>query len=338
MKFPFTNWINISHCRIYSANVMLSVVFFSFVLSSCMAPRPHSLRAKNRGVVVEKPEERNLDRKSNGINSDDKIDPQEYIKLLEEAKLLEEKSNQNTDQKPVLKPLNEQIAELERRQSKSEYDITILYNKIDELESKTERHSTLIDNLSFNSEAPSVGSLVENEFNDVKSGEKAEFIIKSDEAIANANINIEEENFDEPNKEETNLIPNNVPNKEIEKLNELSFSLAEAYLEKKDFGKAINKLKEIESRITELEEKGQLNLLLGESHFGLKQYANAINYFVKVLELPEFSKQDKAKMMLAESHIATGEVETAKKVYSDIVNNNPKSIYLPKAKMMMQRL
>jgi TolA-binding protein len=341
--------------RILTAKVFYVAIIVSIFSTACMAPRPHSIRRADRNEVVTKSAEiREVERKKESEidSSDDKLDPQEYMRLLDEAdaqmssnapKQLQEKAE------PVLKPLDEQIALLEKRQNKSEADILAINQKIKSLESSIDRLNSLIDNISSHLPPPSVGPKNDNpEITDnIEKEDEAEFVIMSDEEVSekkeNKKIDYEAQKElskveNEPKRETNNLIPESTPSEEIDKLNELSFSLAEAYLEKDDYGKAIKKLQEIENRIEEVTGKSKVSMMLGESHFGLKQYSKAINYFIKVLEMPEFGTHDKARMMIADSHIAQGETDKAKNYYKDLVSENPKSNYIPKAKMMLQRL
>ena len=117
-----------------------------------------------------------------------------------------------------------------------------------------------------------------------------------------------------------------------------NFMLAEKYLDKKDYHRAIRELKELEKNLTNEIEKGECRYLLGESHYHLKQYAKAIHYFVKVLENPDYQNRDKAQVMLAESHIKAGESKKAKTVYKTLLEENPRSEYITVARKMLQQL
>ena len=80
------------------------------------------------------------------------------------------------------------------------------------------------------------------------------------------------------------------------------------------------------------------NYWLGESHFGMKQYDKAIIYFQKVLKSPASNKHDNAQLMLAESYVRVGNLAGAKTAFKSLVENYPKSIYIPRAKKMLQQL
>jgi TolA-binding protein len=78
--------------------------------------------------------------------------------------------------------------------------------------------------------------------------------------------------------------------------------------------------------------------LLGESHYGIKQYAKAIEYFIKVLESPEFSDKENAKVMIAESQIRNGETNSAKQTFKQLIADYPESKFVPRARKMLQKL
>ena len=80
------------------------------------------------------------------------------------------------------------------------------------------------------------------------------------------------------------------------------------------------------------------NYWLGESHFGMKQFDKAIIYFQKVIKSPSDYKHDNAQLMLAESYIRIGNLSGAKSAFKLLVENYPKSIYVPRAKKMLQQL
>lgn len=347
MLNSFKIWKNIKFSRILSAKISALAIILLVFSSSCMAPRPSRVRSRKSEIVKNSPEIREVERKKEEVGSSGKLDPHEYIKLLDEAQAQSGEKRNTTLEIPILKPLDEQISLLENRQSKTENDVNAINKKIANLESSIARLNTVIDNLSSHlkpNAGPENNEIAENNQVELEKESEAKFIIKSDEEVAAENSD-RKNSKDKKEKEQEKsedindpLIPEGTPKSEIEKLNELSFSLAEAYLEKDDFSKAIKKLQEIENRITEVTEKSKVSMLLGESHFGLNQYAKAINYFIKVLQMPEFGQHDKARMMIAESHVAQGETKKAKNYYKDLVDQNPKSTYIPKAKMMLQRL
>jgi len=80
------------------------------------------------------------------------------------------------------------------------------------------------------------------------------------------------------------------------------------------------------------------NYWLGESHFGLGQYDDAIAYFQKVISSKNADKKADAFIMIAESNIRSGKVNEAKKVFTTFINNYPNSQYIPRAKKMLQQL
>jgi len=109
-------------------------------------------------------------------------------------------------------------------------------------------------------------------------------------------------------------------------------------LEKKNYQEALQKLNSIIEKESHPEIIHKCNYLLGESNFGLKQYDKAIFYYNKVLKSKYSENKDNAQIMIAESHIRSGQVEEAKKAYQAFVQKYPTSELMPKARKMLQQL
>lgn len=342
-----TNWI------LFITKNLTLVIIGTFILSSCTAPR--SVRSDRREVVVNKKPKRERGSKLED-EYDTKLNPQEYIKLLEEAKELE-KSNSSSKISPdeleyatkgpvinsstIKKPLDEQLKAIQSSQKKNAKKTSINSKKITKLEKEIER---LKEKLDFLENTYASSGKQKPAFGDIEANPEEEFVILSDEDIAKQSKKKKTTKpKSRPKKKEkvvkaSSRVPENTPIEEVEKLNQLSFDLVKAYMDKKDFPKALNKLKEIEERIDNIQQKSEVNYMIGESHFGMRQYQKAIQYFIKVLDNPNYGKHDVARLMIAESHLATGETGLAKENYQALMQNNPKSKFAPKARMMLQRL
>lgn len=138
-------------------------------------------------------------------------------------------------------------------------------------------------------------------------------------------------------KEKVNLSPSNNTTK-----NEyaLSSDIREAlrYFTRKNYHKAISRLIEIVNIEKDPVVKSDCNYWLGESHFGLKHFDKAVIFFIKVVEDVDTPKKDDAQIMIAESHIRRGKIESAKEAFAVLVNKFPDSEYLPRARKMLQQL
>jgi TolA-binding protein len=109
-------------------------------------------------------------------------------------------------------------------------------------------------------------------------------------------------------------------------------------LNKKDYQDAIRKLNKLITTEKDPEQINNCNFLLGESHFGLKQYEQAITYYKKVIVSRMSLKKDNAQIMLAEAQVKSGRIDEARKAYQVFVEKYPTSEFLPKARKMLQQL
>lgn len=116
------------------------------------------------------------------------------------------------------------------------------------------------------------------------------------------------------------------------------FNKAMNEFKNRNYKGAINELHNMLKKEKNKDNVGKLNYWIGESHFGLNQYDKAVNYFEKVLSSNNNAKKDDAQIMIAESHARTGNIEEARKAFSDLISNYPKSRYIPRARKMLQQL
>ena len=289
---------------------------------------------------------------------DDDIESEEFAKLMEEATKQSIASSTTTkeiktdtpDISNLLLPLNKQIENLSKNQTEIKGSISNINRDVSNMKSDIAEIKDALKKLVNKKNIASTGA----ENDEVKDRKKDKFVMKSDEAVnegkkekpipTKTNIKPKKENkitetskkdiVKESPKEE---IPNQSSGN-VSDLNKLSFELTENYLKNKDYSKAISKLKEIESGLTTALEKSTQNYYLGESYFGLQQYQKAIDYFIKVLESPEFNKKEDAKVMIAESQIRNGQTDNARETFKQLIAEYPKSEHIPRARKMLQKL
>jgi len=353
-------------------NFVAIITLFSF--SACVTPS--SVRGKkvygNKNIQTQN-DERLDKRKKVDEDSQESIQSDDYAKLIEEAHKInppkpietEENKTESKDISNLLLPLNKQIEILNKNQSEIKSSIKSINNDMTYIKSDIAEIKETLKQLANNKTVASTGV----EETETPKPKKSNFVLKSDESAQNekSSSSKNSKNQDEPlvikansnnvtpkketknietpkqdiSKNNTNNQPtsnNNQSAGQISDLNKLSFELTENYLQNKDYSKAIAKLKEIESGLTTALEKSKHNYLLGESHFGLQQYQKAIEYFIRVLESPEFDKKEDAKIMIAESQIRNGQTDSAKETFKQLIAEFPKSEHIPRARKMLQKL
>lgn len=131
-----------------------------------------------------------------------------------------------------------------------------------------------------------------------------------------------------------NIIPDN--DEKPEKSNNLDAAMA--FFKQKKYESAITEFNKVSLSSGNQSIITICNYWLGESHFGLKQYEKAIQYFQKVIKSGNNTKQDNAQAMLAECYVRSGNIQNAKSAFKNLVDNYPKSIYVPRARKMLQQL
>ena len=118
----------------------------------------------------------------------------------------------------------------------------------------------------------------------------------------------------------------------------INYTNVEKDLNTKNYQDAIRKLNKLVAVEKDPEQINNYNFLLGESHFGLKQYEQAIAYYRKVIASRIPIKKDNAQIMLAEAQVKSGRLVEARKAYEVFVEKYPSSEFLPKARKMLQQL
>ncbi len=266
----------------------------------------------------------------NILDSEEEITPKDYLAKLENEKKVE--SGKTKSNKSLLPPLNRQLERLHKEQKKIKQDVDGLKSDVSDIK------KTLLEIKSSIEDIPSKSKIAQKGPSSIspKTSSAQQYIISSDESIARNSLNKKEKLSNNKKNNKTNFTPVSLKSEALQK--SIDFSRAEDFLEKKDYHKAIIEMKKLENSLKSEVEKTEYNFILGNSNYGLRQYAKAIEYFVKVLSSPGFAKKDKVHIMLADSHIRTGSPTKAVDVYRDLIAKHPKSNYLPKARKMLQQL
>jgi TolA-binding protein len=258
------------------------------------------------------------------------INPKDYLAKLESEKeeIVENKKSKNKSNKALLPPLNRQLERMHAEQEKMKKDVNNLKDDVSDIKKTLNQIKNSIENLPTEQKIAQKGPA----HNSNETNSNDEFIISSDESLADNARKKKVDNNNKKNKYKTVSVKSNELQKSID------FSLAEELLEKKDYHSAIAQMKKIESKLKNENDKTEFNYILGNSNYGLRQYGKAIEYFIKVLSSPEFAGKDRVRVMLADSHIRTGSPDKAVTVYRKLIENHPGSSFLPKARKMLQQL
>lgn len=107
---------------------------------------------------------------------------------------------------------------------------------------------------------------------------------------------------------------------------------------KRDYSDAINRLTKMVEEVKDPVTLNVCNFYLGESHYGLRQYSKAIDYYEKVLNYGKTDKTDDALIGIAEAKFRLGNVSEAKEVYQKFMKSFPKSEHTPTARKMLQQI
>jgi TolA-binding protein len=77
---------------------------------------------------------------------------------------------------------------------------------------------------------------------------------------------------------------------------------------------------------------------IGECHYAKGKYEPAIENFQKVLSVPRANKIEDALMMMGLSYEKLNKIEEARESYQRLIDTQPKSRFIPKAKEKLKRL
>lgn len=110
------------------------------------------------------------------------------------------------------------------------------------------------------------------------------------------------------------------------------------YFGTKNYNKSISELNAAVQNTADPSMINTCNYWLGESYFGLGQFDKSVPYFKKVINSASQQKKAEAYAMLAEAYMRVGQVDSAKREFSALIEKFPKSQYVPRAKKMLQQL
>ncbi len=108
--------------------------------------------------------------------------------------------------------------------------------------------------------------------------------------------------------------------------------------ERKDYSSAVANMKAAIDTSKDNVFISKCNYWLGEAYYMLQNFSVAIEFYRKTLKEKKSPYRDKAQMMIAESLLRLGNAEKARIYYQTLINENPNSEYIPKARKMLQQL
>lgn len=126
---------------------------------------------------------------------------------------------------------------------------------------------------------------------------------------------------------------------EADNINEVKLSLAEIYIEKKQWPDAIEVYNEL-SATDDDAYKAEVYFRLGEAHLASGDYEQALESFLRVVVLYHDQSQwvIEAKYRSAECFERLGMQERARKTYKELIDEFPESDFAPKAKIKLEQL
>lgn len=77
---------------------------------------------------------------------------------------------------------------------------------------------------------------------------------------------------------------------------------------------------------------------IGEAHYGLREYGQALKSFQEVVALPRSGKKADATLMMGNCHLAMGNSEEAKEAFQKVVSDFPTSPLVEKAREKLSKL
>jgi TolA-binding protein len=118
----------------------------------------------------------------------------------------------------------------------------------------------------------------------------------------------------------------------------LTENLAMKYFTTQEYDKAIGEFNKSVQNEKDAAKINKINYYIGESYFGLRQWDKAVIYFDQVINSSNINKKAEAQVMIAEAHIRSGQTFEAKKAFQALIEQYPKSNYIPRARKMLQML
>lgn len=356
--------------------LIISTIFLCFCFVSCTTP--HSVRngltcfpgQKN----ITKTDENKIEVKNDITKAEipKEILEQTYDLNSTNQSITEKGKNSSVKQNNSIKipTLNEQIKELKDEQKGINERLTLLENDFSELKNSVEDIKVALTQVEYKKPRNAVAGGKENDSQVAENKKDDNTFILSDEAIEaktnKTSDNVEKQSYKGDSKTKNKIRPEvrkktsnskNFTNKKISydkitngnienepkqaftsNIQSNEFNIAMNYFSGKDYNRAINILTGIVEKEKDAGIRANCDYWLGESYFGLRQYTDAIKYFIKVLDSGFPEKKDDAQIMIAESQIRSGKIPDAKVSYQKLIEKFPESEYIPRARKMLQQL
>lgn len=118
----------------------------------------------------------------------------------------------------------------------------------------------------------------------------------------------------------------------------VSFTKAMDLFKRKQYQDCITMLSALNVNSASNEGIARNNYWIGECHFGLAHYDEAIRSFKKTLSFPSSDKGSAASYMIAESYVRMGKNTEAKKGYEKVVKSFPQSAEAVRALKRLQQI
>lgn len=173
-----------------------------------------------------------------------------------------------------------------------------------------------------------------------KKPNKKAYVVLADEQVKPKEKKAQAEPKEEQKQEETEEKEETKTPNVVEQENsndEVVFRQKMNFYKNRDYSNAIKGLKELASKTDNGTVKTKCHYWIGESYFGMKKYSQAIKYFNKVIASND-NKRDNALIMVAEANIRSGKINDAKAAFRNLIDNYPKSEFVPRARKMLQQL
>jgi TolA-binding protein len=340
--------------------LLLSALMFSFLMISCS---PHSIRTSRTKSYRNQVKEKQID----AIKIDE-VDSKEFLEAQKQlmSELKPENQNKNDtfyldDKSGEILPYNSHLRAILEEQDNINRKVSTLQTDVSDMKNTLEMIKSELLAMNGKSQQEAVTGLPASEnstpgkkSNEMLSDEKVNIktqkkhptmqtkSVKSNPRtkIVNSNKPKNTEDSDDETVEDFSSADNKSENQQNENSEETigGFNKAMNEFKNRNYKGAINELHNMLKTEKNKENTGKYNYWIGESHFGLNQYDKAVNYFGKVLNSNNTSKKDDAQIMIAESYARSGNIDEAKKAFTDLISNYPKSRYIARARKMLQQL
>lgn len=116
------------------------------------------------------------------------------------------------------------------------------------------------------------------------------------------------------------------------------YATAMSLFKKRNFSEAITLLESLLKTEKSPAVASNCHYWIGESHFGLGQFSQAIASFKKVMSFKNAEKSDDAQRMIAEAYVKGGNIAEARRAFQRLIDTNPDSDLVPLARKKLQQL